>query len=149
VEEEILDNLERNRLKLAPISRRTYAFMIDDMIVSFLVFVIFYDSISSAKTVEEVIMLVNNAFGYIVAIKIIYHTFFVWQYGATMGKMLFKMRVVDEKNFLNLDFTRSLIRAVVRIVSESLFYLGFVWGVFTKTRQTWHDKLAKSLVIDV
>lgn len=149
MEEEILDNLERNRLKLAPISRRTYAFMIDDMIVSFLVFVIFYDSISSAKTVEEVIMLVNNAFGYIVAIKIIYHTFFVWQYGATMGKMLFKMRVVDEKNFLNLDFTRSLIRAVVRIVSESLFYLGFVWGVFTKTRQTWHDKLAKSLVIDV
>ena len=149
MEEKILDDLEREGLKLTSISKRSFAFFIDDLIVSLLVFVIFYDSIASAKSVEEIILLVNGAFLYIISIKIIYHTFFVWQYGATMGKMLFKMQVVDEKTFLKPDFLHSLIRAVVRIVSESLFYLGFLWGVFTKSRQTWHDKLAKTLVIDV
>jgi len=148
VEEEILDKLQRQGLKLASISRRTYAFMVDDLIVSFLVFVIFYDSISKSASAEEIITLLNNAFGYIVLLKIIYHTFFVWQYGATMGKMLFKIQVVEEDSFFKPDILRSLIRASVRIVSESLFYLGFLWGVLTKTRQTWHDKVAKTLVID-
>jgi uncharacterized RDD family membrane protein YckC len=149
LEEQILDNLDREGLKLTSVPKRMYAFMIDDLIVSLLVFIIFYDSISIAKSIEEIILLVNNAFGYIVVIKILYHTFFVWQYGATMGKMLFKMQVVDERSFLKPDLTHSFIRAVIRIVSESLFYLGFLWGLFTKIRQTWHDKLAKTLVIDV
>ncbi len=149
LEEKILDNLERGGLKLTSISKRSFAFLIDDLIVSLLVFIIFYDSIASAKDVREIIFLVNNAFLHIISIKILYHTFFVWHYGATMGKMFFKMRVVDEKNFLKPDFFHSFLRAVVRIVSESLFYLGFLWGVFMETRQTWHDKLAKTLVIDV
>jgi len=149
LEEKILDDLEREGLRLTSISKRSFAFLIDDLIVSLLVFVIFYDSIASSKNVEEVILLVNSAFLYIISIKILYHTFFVWQYGATMGKMLFKMQVVDEKTFFKPDFSHSFLRAVIRIVSESLFYLGFLWGVFTKTRQTWHDKLAKTLVIDV
>ena len=149
MEEKILDDLEREGLRLTSISKRSFAFLIDDLIVSLLVFVIFYDSIASSKNVEEVILLVNSAFLYIISIKILYHTFFIWQYGATMGKMLFKMQVVDEKTFFKPDFSHSFLRAVIRIVSESLFYLGFLWGVFTKTRQTWHDKLAKTLVIDV
>ena len=149
MEEKILDDLEREGLRLTSISKRSFAFLIDDLIVSLLVFIIFYDSIALSKNVEEVILLINSAFLYIISIKILYHTFFVWQYGATMGKMLFKMQVIDEKTFLKPDFSHSFLRAVVRIVSESLFYLGFLWGVFTKTRQTWHDKLAKTLVIDV
>jgi uncharacterized RDD family membrane protein YckC len=59
------------------------------------------------------------------------------------------MQVVDQNSFLKPDFIHSFIRAVVRIVSESLLYLGFIWGLLTKTKQTWHDKLAKTLVIDV
>jgi len=149
LDEKILENLEREGIKLTSISRRAFAFLIDDLIVSSLVFIIFFDSISQAKSPEEIILLLNSFFGYIVIIKIIYHTFFVWQYGATMGKMLLKMQVVDESGVMRLDFTRSLIRAAVRIVSEGLFYLGFLWGVLSPTRQTWHDKLAKSLVVDV
>ena len=148
MEEEILSSLEANHLTLASIAKRSYAFFIDDLIVSGLVFIIFYENIASAKSVEEVVMIINSAFWSIISIKIIYHTFFVWKYGATMGKMLFKIRVVDEKSFLNLDFSKSLIRAIGRIVSESLFYLGFLWGFLSPTKQTWHDKFAKSLVID-
>ena len=109
----------------------------------------FYNSFADAKDVEEVIVITNSLFIYIVAIKVIYHTFFVWQYGATMGKMLFKMRVVDQSSFYNLTFLHSLVRAVVRVVSEGVFYLGFLWGVLNPTKQTWHDKASGSIVIDV
>jgi len=91
---------------------------------------------------------INSLFPYIVLLKVLYQTFFVWQYGATLGKMAVKIKVVDEKSFDNLNLQYSFLRAVVRIVSESLFYLGFVWGILSPTKQTWHDKAAKSLVIN-
>jgi len=147
--EELLDRLNAQSLRLTDIKRRSYAFFIDDIIVSFLVFMAFYNSFADAKDVEEVIVITNSLFIYIVAIKVIYHTFFVWQYGATMGKMLFKMRVVDQSSFYNLTFLHSLVRAVVRVVSEGVFYLGFLWGVLNPTKQTWHDRASGSIVIDV
>ncbi len=147
--EELFNRLNTQGLVLTSIPRRSYAFFIDDLIVSFLMFVAFYSSFSNAKTVEEVIIITNNLFLYIVLLKVIYHTFFVWQYGATMGKMLFKMRVVDANTFYNLSFTQSLIRAIVRVFSEAVFYLGFLWGVLSPTKQTWHDKACGSIVIDV
>ncbi len=146
--EELFDRLNTQGLVLTSIPRRAFAFFIDDLIVSFLMFIAFYSSFANAKTVEEVVVITNNLFVYIVLLKIIYHTFFVWQYGATMGKMLFGMKVVDENNFYNLNFSKSLIRAVVRVFSEAVFYLGFLWGVLNPTRQTWHDKACGSIVID-
>ena len=147
--EDLLDRLHLQGLSLASVSKRSFAFLIDDMIVSFLVFVAFYSSFAQAKDMQEIIVVTNNLFFYIVLLKVIYHTFFVWQYGATMGKMIFKIKVVDEKTFLNLDFFHSLIRAIVRVFSEAIFYLGFLWGILNPYRQTWHDKACGSVVIDV
>ncbi len=146
--EEILKNLQRENLTLSPIFKRAIAFIIDDFLISMIIFIAFYTQISKASTPEEVIITINTLFPYIILLKIIYQTFFVWQYGATLGKMAVKIRVVDEKSFDNLDLKNSFLRAVVRIVSESLFYLGFVWGILSPTKQTWHDKAAKSLVLD-
>ncbi len=146
--EEILKNLQRENLTLSPIFKRAIAFIIDDFLISMIIFIAFYTQISKASTPEEVIITINTLFPYIILLKIIYQTFFVWQYGATIGKMALKIRVVDEKSFDNLDLKNSFLRAVVRIVSESLFYLGFVWGILSPTKQTWHDKVAKSLVLD-
>ena len=147
--EELQERLEVEGLKLTSIAKRSYAFLVDDLIVSFLLFIAFYNSFSNAKSMEEILVITNNLFVYIVFLKVVYHTFFVWQYGATMGKMLFGMRVVDEKTFQKLNFANSLIRALVRIISEALFYLGFLWGVLNPTKQTWHDKACGSIVVDV
>ena len=147
--EKLLDNLNREGLTLASIFKRGVAFIIDDFLVSLIIFIAFYNQILSATTPQEVVMIINSLFPYIIFLKVIYQTFFVWQYGATIGKMAMKIRVADEMSFANLSFQYSFIRAIVRIVSESLFYLGFLWGVLSPTKQTWHDKLAKSVVIDV
>ena len=146
--EELLDRIESEGLSIASISKRSYAFLVDDLIVSFLLFVAFYNSFANAKSMEEILVITNNLFLYIVFLKVVYHTFFVWQYGATMGKMLFNMKVVDQESFQKLSFSKSLTRAFVRFFSEALFYLGFLWGVLNPTKQTWHDKACGSIVID-
>jgi len=143
------EKLQREGLSLASISKRGYAFMIDELLISLLVLFMLYDKIKAATSTQEVIFVLNSVMGYILIVKILYHTFFVWQYRATLGKMLFKIEVIDEHSFLNLSFFNSFLRALVRLFSESLFYLGFLWAFFDPKRQTWHDKVARSLVVDV
>ncbi len=95
------------------------------------------------------ILVINTSFYYVVLLKIIYQTFFVWQYGATPGKMFLKIQIIDRNIFEKPSFISALNRAVVRIFSEMFFYLGFIWAFLNPLKETWHDKLAKTLVIDV
>ena len=147
-EEQILDKLSMEGLNLSSINRRAFAYMIDEFIISIFVFIIFYEQMSSVVDENDIVNLTTALFGYVIALKIIYHTFFIWQYGATMGKMLFKVRVVDIYTLDNPTLYKSFSRAMMRVISEGVFYLGYLWGILTKTRQTWHDKFATSLVLD-
>jgi len=61
--------------------------------------------------------------------KIIYQAFFVMQYGASLGKIAMKIRVIEIKTLDNPNVISSLNRAIFRVISEMLFYLGFLWGM--------------------
>ena len=147
--EEIQDMLYRQDMTLAPIKKRSMAFFIDEMLLSFLLIVALSDSFFEAKTVEEMIILTNTFVLEYMAMKVFYQAFFIMQYGATLGKIAMKIRVVEIKTLQTPNVVVSLNRAIVRVVSEMLFYLGFIWGMMDPARQTWHDKSAKTLVIDV
>ena len=140
--------LHREGLSLASIKARSLAFFIDEMLLSFLLIIAMWDSFVQATTMEEMILLTNSYVLEYIAIKIVYQAFFVMQYGATLGKMAVKIRVVEIATGANPSVLSSLNRAIFRIVSEMLFYLGFLWGVFDSARQTWHDKTAKTLVVN-
>jgi uncharacterized RDD family membrane protein YckC len=70
------------------------------------------------------------------------------QYGATLGKILMKIRVVTLSTAQRPLFATALNRAIFRVISEILFYLGFLWAMLDPTRQGWHDKTAKTLVVN-
>lgn len=81
-------------------------------------------------------------------ISIIYFVIFTYKYGATLGKMLFHIKVVNT-NYQKLTFMQVLKREVLgKLVSSVLFSLGFVWAAFDDKKQGWHDKIAKTFVID-
>jgi uncharacterized RDD family membrane protein YckC len=82
------------------------------------------------------------------ALKVIYHTFFVTQYAASPGKIIMKIRILELHTASNPSFLCSLNRASVRVLSELIFYAGFVWGLLDPARQTWHDKTARTVVVD-
>jgi uncharacterized RDD family membrane protein YckC len=69
-------------------------------------------------------------------------------YGATLGKIAMKIRVISTADLENPSLILSLSRAAFRIISESIFYLGFIWAYLNPKRETWHDRVANTLVIN-
>ena len=125
------------------------AFFIDEMLLSFLLIIALGDSFFQAKTVQEMIILTNQFILEFIAMKIFYQAFFIMKYGATLGKIAMKIRVLEVDTLQTPNVIVSLNRSFIRIVSEMLFYLGYLWGMMDPNRQTWHDKSAKTLVVDV
>lgn len=147
--EEIENLLHRENIELADVKKRAVAFFIDEMLLSFLLLISLWESFTQTTTTIEVIELTNSFVLEYMALKIIYQTFFVMQYGATIGKIVMKIRVIEIKSLQNPNVIVSLNRSVFRVVSEMLFYLGFLWGLMDPFKQAWHDKTARTLVVDV
>lgn len=133
--------------QIAPVKKRVGSFVIDDLVVSFLFMVIFWSQISAFKTVEEINLFLANNFLIIMMIKVLYHTFFVWQSGMTLGKYFMKIKVVTLDSGELPTLSIALARASLRIVSETFFYLGFLMAFFNPLVQTLHDKLSGCVVI--
>lgn len=146
--EEIETLLHRESIVLASIKKRAAAFMIDETLLSLLLIFALWDSFVNAKTIEEMINLTNSFVLEYMMMKFIYQAFFVMQYGATLGKMAMKIRVIELKTVANPNVLVSLNRSSVRVLSETFLYLGFLWGMLDPSRQAWHDKTAKTLVVD-
>jgi len=146
--EDIQKILHREDMTLATISKRASAFFIDELLLSFLLIVALWDSFVAAKNVEEIIALTNSFILEYMFMKIVYQAFFVMKYGASLGKLAMKIRVIEIISLQNPTVLSSLNRAIFRIISEAFFYLGFLWGMLDPARETLHDKTAKTLVID-
>jgi len=145
-----LDNINIENLQLATTRRRANSFIIDDLLVTLIVTIMLWSKISATNgDLEIVLQIMNEAFMQIIFLKIIYQAFFVWYYGATIGKIVMKLRVIDFNHFGRITFSQALIRSLLRIVSELFFYFGFILAFFTDSKQTLHDKFGRTLVVNV
>lgn len=146
---EVEERLERAGLELATVQKRAFAFFVDELLLAILFLVILYDKIAGVGDPDAIVALINSfTFEYLL-LKIVYQTFFVYYYGATLGKILAKIQVVDAVTLERPVFGSALNRASFRIISEMIFYLGFVWAFYAQNRQSWHDKTARTLVVNV
>ena len=77
----------------------------------------------------------------------VYHWFFLTRWnGQTPGKRAMGIRVVHETE-RPLNDVDALIRAVGYYVSGFVFGLGYIWALIDPEKRTWHDMLAKTLVV--
>jgi uncharacterized RDD family membrane protein YckC len=70
----------------------------------------------------------------------------VWQ--ATIGKKILGIKVVDE-DYNRVSVLTAFIRYITSYLSAFVLCLGFIWIIFDSRKQGWHDKLAKTFVIEV
>lgn len=76
-----------------------------------------------------------------------YNIFMINNSGQTFGKKLMRIKVVGEDG-KRLSLMQVVVRETVgRFLSTIFFEIGYLWMIFDKNRQTWHDMLAKSIVI--
>ncbi len=64
--------------------------------------------------------------------------------GATLGKMILGIRVVDAEGYTP-TFGRAALRAIPKCLP--VLWAGYLAALFTKRRQAFHDLIAKTLVV--
>ncbi len=147
---------------LASLGRRTTAMTIDLLVLSGLVLVLFYDQLmvlamqlQTANTPEKLeqfryamATFSRQNLPYLFALYAAYHAFLVGATGATPGKYLVRIEVVDAVTGARPGWMAALVRALGRTVGELLLlYATFVPAWFTERRQTLHDLLANTVVV--
>ncbi len=142
--------MNTNDLQLASMRSRAFAYVIDDFLITILVMVAFWDNIAALSSDPDAMMefIKNDLVMPLILIKIFYQTFFIWYYGATIGKIVAKIRVIDANDWNRVSVFSSFLRAVGRIISEMFFYIGFLIGFFNEGRKTFHDITGKTLVVN-
>jgi uncharacterized RDD family membrane protein YckC len=146
------ENINTSDLQLASMRSRAFAFLIDDLIVTLLIMFVYWDNIVSLAVNDNQEEMINFMQGAIVAplmaLKVVYHTFFIWYSGQTIGKKIAKIRVIDANYWGRTNFLQALFRSFGRVVSEMFFYIGFLIGFFNDGRKTFHDFIGKTLVVN-
>lgn len=162
---------------LAPINKRVLAKVIDFLLLwipSSMIFGQFvtpefvqkYQAIAgkaimpTAQQQEQLLTLIGTlpsvayyaVAGFVLAYFIL-QAFLLYKFGQTVGKKITGIMIVDDQTHEKTNITRSfLIRSVVFIIlSYFLFIISLVdFGfMFTKRNRTLHDRLAKTIVVDV
>ena len=139
-----------DNLQLASMRSRALAYVIDDFLVTIIIMMIFWgDILSVSHDMDALMYLLKAELAFpLIMLKIIYQTFFVWYYGATIGKIVVKIRVIDANKWGRVSIISSFLRAVGRIFSEMFFYIGFLIGFFNNGRKTFHDITGRTLVVN-
>lgn len=79
---------------------------------------------------------------------VMYHVgFWAWK-GTTIGGIVCHLRVV-RLDGRELRFTEALVRGLSAIFSVAVAGLGWFWMLWDPDRQTWHDKIAGTMVVRV
>ena len=137
-------------LQLASMRSRAFAYIIDDLLLTVILIVIFWGNIMSVSHDSEAMMklIKTDLVMPLIVLKVLYHTFFIWYYGSTVGKIVAKIRVIDSSSWNRVSLFSSFLRAIGRIFSEMFFYIGFLIGFFNEGRKTFHDITGKTLVVN-
>jgi uncharacterized RDD family membrane protein YckC/cytoskeletal protein CcmA (bactofilin family) len=86
--------------------------------------------------------------GYFPLLWLAYHVgMWMWK-GTTIGGIVCSLKVVREDG-RPLDFTVALVRALAAVFSFVALGLGFFWAGWSPERQSWHDKIAGTVIVKV
>ncbi len=150
--------------KFAGFWRRLVAFMIDSTMVTIIFVVLcviaglafFFGAMSANNSalLNDLVKpkgfssVVSLILGFYIVINIAYFTYFHGTTGRTPGKMLLGLQVYCADG-TEVSFGIAFLRAVGYLVSSLLLTipLGFIWAAFDKKKQSWHDKIAGTVVI--
>jgi uncharacterized RDD family membrane protein YckC len=85
--------------------------------------------------------------GIVILLGVAYYTYLEGSTGQTLGKKALGIRVIDLSAGGSIGYGRAFIRYIGRIVSFVVILLGYLWMLWDKEKQTWHDKFANSVVV--
>lgn len=146
--------------RLASVSRRWLAIIIDGLIVGGMTLLLVgasgaFMTIETALISDDTTLIStavsqfqNDVLRMNLLVSALYNVAFMTMFnGQTLGKIMLKLRVV-KKNGRRIGILDAIIRNVFGYTISGMFLLGYLWAMFDRDNQTWHDKLAGTLVVD-
>lgn len=71
-----------------------------------------------------------------------------WHYkSGTPGKLMMGLRIADADTLEPVPFGRLVLRLLGYLVSALPLFLGFIWVAFDRRKQGFHDKIARTVVV--
>ncbi len=120
--------------ELADVGTRFVALIIDGVILGFITGLLF----SSGRGAGGVASFI---------VGVAYYWYFLTQQdGQTPGKRLMHIRVIKVTGE-PLQATDVLVRYIGYYIDTVVFMLGWIWALFDRDNQAWHDKLAGTYVV--
>jgi uncharacterized RDD family membrane protein YckC len=120
----------------ASFGRRLVAYLVDGLILS-VPYLVLWPALG--QTAAYVITLI---------IDLAYFGYFEGSpSGQTIGKRLLSIRVIDFQTGGPIGYPRALGRYLGKILSGIACLLGYLWMLWDREKQTWHDKLVTSVVV--
>ena len=148
--------------QLASLTKRSYATFIDGLIVSAVsillnlpIYIQQFKYVIDNAQQEYVVQPLNltNPVYYVLsflsfAFSIAYYIYFIGKRGATPGKMLFKIKVIDKDTQQPPGYLKAFLREIVgKFISSLVLFIGYFLAIQDKEKQAWHDKIANTIVI--
>jgi len=90
----------------------------------------------------------GNPYGFLSELLLVAVVVFFWvRYLGTPGKLLLDCHIVHAQTGQPLSVGRALLRYFGYYISMLPFMLGFLWIIWDRRKQGFHDKIANSVVI--
>jgi len=153
---DVIDEIVPNKnagepLELAGFFSRFIAFIIDSLIIFGTTILVLIIGIISGLDASDV---GSDSFtNYIVPVFLSllflcssYFVFLIGYGGKTIGMVILDIRVIEDDGS-SIDLYRAFLRWIASYVSASFLFIGYLWAIFDAKSQTWHDKIAHTLVI--
>ncbi|EEY93352.1 RDD family protein [Acinetobacter junii SH205] len=77
----------------------------------------------------------------------VYYIFCWVKFAGTPGKLLLRLKVLDEKTGNHVTVGQGIIRYIGYIPATLVLFIGLIWVAFDSKKQGWHDKMAKTVVV--
>jgi uncharacterized RDD family membrane protein YckC len=98
--------------------------------------------------IARLVVAVGLAFVLSLVIVLVYVARTEGRTGQTWGKRIAGVRTVDMNTGQPIGEGRAIGRLLARqILSGQILYLGFLWMLWDGDKQTWHDKIVRSIVV--
>ena len=86
----------------------------------------------------------NNSLSFILGFA--YSIWMLTNYQATVGMMVLKIKIEKETGG-KVTYKDTILRYFAGILSAVALFIGYLWMIWNPKKQTWHDILAKTVVV--
>ena len=139
---------QSQNIQYASFSQRVLATIIDNLVVMVLTLPLLQFVYGDALTQPRETLFLGH-FEVFVKLIIPYGISVIcWlQWAGTPGKRLLKLSILDARTGRKITLSQALLRYLAYAISALPFGMGIFWMIHDPKRQTWHDKIAHTVVV--